>query len=127
MDRSERTIKVMTSFIFKLVEFARPQATTFDKIPNSIQSYFPYYKMPVWSPSKAFERIYMFKNYYGLPDLQPHTSATSVSKGQAAKAAKASGSTPRKISKLRKLLGRIMDGNQKARTRMTRHSRRRVF
>lgn len=103
MDRSERTIRVMTSFIFKLVEMARKHAQPFEKIPESIQSYFPYYKTPMWSPSKAFERIYMFKNYFGLPDLQPHTASTATPHY--------SGSTPKKINKLRKLLGQIHAGN----------------
>lgn len=108
MDRSERTIRVMTSFVFKLVELARKHAKTFDKIPQSIQSYFPYYKTPIWSPSKAFERIYMFKNYFGLPDLQPHTSPLHTPH-HAAGAATAS--TPKKINKLRKLIGAIMTQN----------------
>jgi hypothetical protein len=71
MDRSETTIKVMSSFIFKLVDLARKNAKTLDQIPTAIQSFFPYYKTPIWSPSKAFERIFMFKNYYGLPKEKP--------------------------------------------------------
>jgi len=74
MDRSESTIKVMSSFVFKLVELARPRSHVFDQIPTSIQSYFSYYKNPIWSPSKAFERIYMFKNYFGLPKEKPAQS-----------------------------------------------------
>lgn len=71
MDRSQTTIKVMSSFIFKLVELARKNAKPLDQVPSAIQSFFPYYKQPIWSPSKAFERIYMFKNYYGLPKEKP--------------------------------------------------------
>lgn len=67
MDRSEETIKVMSSFVFKLVALARTNAKPLDQIPTSIQAYFPYYKTPIWSPSKAFERIYMFRNYFGIP------------------------------------------------------------
>jgi len=74
MDRSQNTIKVMSSFIFKLVDLARKNAKPLDMIPSNIQGYFPYYKQPIWSPSKAFERIYMFKNYFGLPKATPPKS-----------------------------------------------------
>lgn len=111
MDRSERTIKVMTSFVFKLVELARPHSVTFEKIPQSVQSYFPYYKTPTWSPSKAFERIYMFKNYFGLPDLQPHTASTATPHVPS----KSANTVPKKINKLRKLLGQIGKGNKRIR------------
>jgi len=67
MDRSELTIKVMSSFIFKLVNLARAHSKPLEEIPSTLQSYFPYYKTPIWSPSKAFERIYMFRNYFGIP------------------------------------------------------------
>jgi len=74
MDRSEATIRVMSSFVFRLVDLVRKNAHTLDEIPKAIQSYFPYYKQPIWSPSKAFERIYMFKNYFGLPKEKPAKS-----------------------------------------------------
>jgi len=75
MDRSQSTIKLMTSFIFKLVNDVRKNAKSFEDIPSSVAAYFPYYKMPIWSPVKSFERIYMFKNYFSLPeDDQPKRS-----------------------------------------------------
>jgi len=68
MDRSQDTIQVMTAFIFKMVESVRKYSKDYDNIPQLVQSYFPYYKSPIWSPVMSFERIYMFKNYFNIPE-----------------------------------------------------------
>merc|ERR1712160_147218 len=73
LDRSYDTIKLMTSFIFKVVNDVRQYATKYEEIPMFVQSFFPYYKVPIWSPVQSFERIYIFKNYFTLPgeDVAP--------------------------------------------------------
>lgn len=58
----------MTSFIFKIVNDVRVHATKLEDIPQFVQSFFPYYKVPIWSPVQSFERIYIFKNYFSLPE-----------------------------------------------------------
>jgi len=67
LDRSYDTIKLMTSFIFKVVNDVRQYSTKYEDIPMFVQSFFPYYKVPIWSPVQSFERIYIFKNYFSLP------------------------------------------------------------
>jgi len=67
LDRGYDTIKLMTSFIFKVVNDVRQNSVKYEEIPMFVQSFFPYYKVPIWSPVQSFERIYIFKNYFTLP------------------------------------------------------------
>ena len=64
LDRSEDTIRLMSSFIFKLVESVRQYSYPLNDIPKQIQSYFSIYTIPEMSPVQSFERIYVFKNFF---------------------------------------------------------------
>lgn len=64
LDRSTKTIQLMTSYIFKLVDLVRKNSRDVNSIPSFIQSYFSWYNSAKLSPVKSFERIYVFNNYF---------------------------------------------------------------
>lgn len=72
LDRSEPAIKLMSSFIFRLVDDVRKYSKTIEDIPAEIQSYFSFYNNPVMSPVKSFERIYVFKNFFTTDNEEAH-------------------------------------------------------
>ena len=64
LDRSEDTIRLVSSYAFKLASIAKEHAKSLDSIPKAIQSYFSGFNTPIISPVKSFQRIYVFKTFF---------------------------------------------------------------